>query len=226
MKTLHLLRNKIAHSIGLGIDLLYPARCGGCGAAGRGWWCPECAAQALPPAGGVVRETALPGGQILLEVAWARFAPPVREGIHSLKFEGMPQMSGPFGELMAATWRATALDWAPDVVVPVPLHKVRQRERGYNQSERLARAVAARLNLPVDPRALVRARQTAQQAQLDRDARLKNVKDAFRAEARAAGKRILLIDDVFTTGATLSECASALYAAGAAAVAALTAARA
>lgn len=223
----NLLRDKIWHSIGLGLDLLYPPRCGGCGAAGRGWWCPDCAAREKPLGAGAAVRARLDDGRPLLEVAFAEFAPPLREGIHALKYDGAPQLAGPFGERMARAWMAAAPDWRVDVVAPVPLHRARERARGYNQSERLARVVARELDRPLDRNALRRERATDQQAQLDRAARQINVRGAFSARAaRVMNRRVLLIDDVYTTGATLRECAAALYAAGAADVAALTLARA
>lgn len=224
---MNLLWDKIRHSVGLGLDLLYPPRCGGCGAAGQGWWCPVCAAGEAPLGEGGIMRVRLDDGRPLLEIAWARFGPPLREGIHAFKYGGSPQLAGPFGERMARAWLSGAPDWAADLVAPVPLHASRQRERGYNQSERLAEVVARRIGRPLARAALTRQRATAQQAQLDREARRTNVAGAFVARPdRVSGRRVLLIDDVYTTGATLRACAEALYAVGAVDVAALTLARA
>ena len=224
---MNLLWGKIRHSVGLGLDLLYPPRCGGCGAVGRGWWCSECAAREAPLGASGVLRARLDDGRNLLEVAWAPFASPLREGIHALKYGGSPQLAEPFGARMARAWRGAAAGWEPDSITPVPLHAARERERGYNQSERLARVVARDLGCRMDRTALRRLRATAQQAQLGREERQANVAGAFGARPeRVAGRRILLIDDVYTTGATLRACAAALYSAGAAEVAALTLARA
>jgi ComF family protein len=115
-------------------------------------------------------------------------------------------------------------DW--DALVPVPLHWARRWRRGFNQAEVLARAVARRHGLPVLPRVLRRPRATPPQ-QGDVEARRRNVRDAFvgRAGPRVAGRRLLLVDDVFTTGATVDACARALLRAGAAEVGVLTLAR-
>lgn len=224
---MNLLWGKIRHSIGLGLDLLYPPRCGGCGATGLGWWCPACAAGEAPLGEAGIARARLDDGRPLLEIAWARFAPPLREGIHAFKYGGSPQLAGPFGERMARAWQAGAAGWGVDLIAPVPLHASRQRERGYNQSERLAEVAARILSVPLERGALSRRRATAQQAQLDREARHANVAGAFVARPeRVSGRRVLVIDDVYTTGATLRACAEALYAAGAADVAALTLARA
>ncbi|MGM0554136.1 MAG: ComF family protein [Pseudomonadota bacterium] len=118
----------------------------------------------------------------------------------------------------------------PDVVVPVPLHPVRLRQRGFNQAQPLARAAADVLGLPVAPRLARRIRATESQQGLGAQARRRNVRDAFAVDASAfaglEGARVLLVDDVVTTGATLNSLAATLRAAGARAVEALALARA
>jgi ComF family protein len=113
-----------------------------------------------------------------------------------------------------------------DALVPVPLHWVRRWRRGFNQAERLARTVGRRHDLPVLTRVLVRLRPTPPQ-QGNVEARRRNVRDAFGVPkpGRVAGRRLLLVDDVFTTGATANACAAVLLKAGAAAVGVLTLAR-
>ena len=133
----------------------------------------------------------------------------------------------PLGCLLAehARAQASALNGLRfDGLLPVPMHPVRERVRGYNQSERLARVVAAELGLPLLPRVLVRARSTRPQVGLSEDARRTNLRGAFAVKQpeRVAGKTLLLIDDVVTSGSSLHECAAALNAAGAKAVYALT----
>jgi ComF family protein len=115
----------------------------------------------------------------------------------------------------------------PDAILPIPLHRARLARRGYNQALELARPIASLLGLAVLPRALVRTRDTAPQTELDADARRRNLRGAFTAEADAiAGRRVLLVDDVVTTGATVREAAATLIRAGAASVAVAAAARA
>jgi len=210
------------------LDLFYPPCCGGCGRAGLGWWCAECDARTLWLEGeAVTTSQPLSNGHPDLQViSAARFNTPLREAIHRFKYEGQPQLAGVFGARMGALW---AHHGRPvDAIVPVPLHASRLRERGFNQSALLAKEVGARNALPVQAQALCRVRATQQQAQLDDpDARRANVQGAFAAaQAVVSGKAILLVDDVFTTGATLAACATVLYQAGASEVIALTLARA
>lgn len=113
------------------------------------------------------------------------------------------------------------------LIVPVPLHRWRLLRRRYNQAAAIARALSARTGIPVSTDILRRVRHTAAQGFMNRKDRKKNVRAAFTAEPgpRIAGKTVILIDDVYTTGATVSECAAALLKAGAAQVHVLTLAR-
>ncbi len=139
--------------------------------------------------------------------------------VHALKYHGWHAVARGMAERMAR------LDWPDDVVaeraalIPVPLAEQRLRERGYNQSERLALSLAGRWTQPVWMRVLTRTRHTATQTQLTPEQRLVNVSDAFHVpqSARSALRRshVVLVDDVVTTAATLNACAAALHAAGA-----------
>lgn len=133
----------------------------------------------------------------------------VRTRIHQFKFEGQTEWVPPLVELLEIACAGLP---APDLVLPVPLHLKRLKERGFNQSGLLAGELARKLHVPVSFNLIVRKNRTQPQTRLNRKERLKNVKGAFElAEAqRVRGRRILLIDDVFTTGTTLSECARTL----------------
>ena len=115
----------------------------------------------------------------------------------------------------------------PSMIVPVPLHPTKQREREFNQAERLARRLGAATQIPVNKRLLRRVIPTRTQTQLSRQERLANVRNAFalRGGQRLNGERLVLLDDVFTTGATTSACARVLKAAGAGEVCVWTVAR-
>jgi ComF family protein len=151
----------------------------------------------------------------------------LRQLVHIFKYGCVKTLARPLADLLA---RALPLDERFDAVVPVPLHWRRRWSRGFNQSALLARALARRSGIPMI-QALRRTRSTAVQAGLSNSSRRQNVVAAFsvrRAGAFAgklAGRRILLIDDVLTTGATAAACAIALKRAGAAHVAVLTVAR-
>ena len=150
----------------------------------------------------------------------------MREAVHALKYNHLSALARPMGEMMAVYLEAEALP--VDMVVPVPLFGRRQRLRGYNQSALLAREVARiGRGLPLAERGLARRRDTPPQARsVDAEARRRNVVGAFGGERRLVeGRRVLLIDDVMTTGATLDACGRALRQAGAASVWALTFAR-
>jgi ComF family protein len=144
---------------------------------------------------------------------------PAAEVIKQFKYEGYFGLARPLGELMLDGWPG----WqrTVDLVIPVPLHAARQRERGYNQSELLARFLARQLGWRVETAALKRVRRTRPQVGLNMVERRANVSGAFIAEpSLVKGKQILLIDDVRTTGATLVASAEVLLAAGANAVSA------
>jgi ComF family protein len=141
--------------------------------------------------------------------------------VHQLKYEGWWKVTDAMARAMSTLEPLTGRL----LLVPIPLSAGRLRTRGYNQSEHLARALGRIRTLPVSVRALSRVRDTPTQTALTPEARLANVAGAFRATTQR-GHRVVLVDDVFTTGATLLAAASALKAAGAAQVDAVTFARA
>lgn len=196
------------------LDLLFPPCCAGCGKPGA-WFCPRCVGRCHPLAPEENRRLhAQLGATSLCSSAGVfTFAPPMREGIHALKYRRYSVLAQPLGKLVSSFYH----DRIPpvDAVVAVPLWKERQRERGFNQAELLARVLVADLQLPLLDRQLYRTRATDQQAQLRRSERRNNVKDAFAWRGKPPPPRILLFDDVMTSGATMDACASALYAAGA-----------
>lgn len=156
--------------------------------------------------------------------AAAHFTGPLRNAIHGLKYRQGFALAAPLGALMVSAWPRWAM--AADVVVPIPLHADRQRERGYNQAELLARRFATAVKLPMNHLALIRQRHTRPQADLDGLARLTNMQQAFVADStHVRRQRVLLVDDVCTTGATLNAAAEALLAAGATSVSAYCLAR-
>jgi ComF family protein len=146
---------------------------------------------------------------------------PLARAVRALKFRGHRAVARTLGEAMARV-----LPPGPhDLVIPVPLHVSRLRERGYNQAVLLGRALARVTGLRLVPDGLARRRPTPPQADLDATARRLNVRSAFVASPRLAGAVVVLVDDVLTTGATADACARALRAAGARRVSVLTVGR-
>lgn len=218
------------------LDLLFPPRCAGCGRAGH-WLCPACLAQVewiTPPICPLCGEAAPSAAQCprrghhpqalagLRSAVW--HVGPIRSAIHRFKYRGQHVLAEPLGAIIVEAWRR---DPPPaGLLVPVPLHPRRARERGYNQAALLARQLGRALALPVDSAHLVRIRATPPQVGLTASERLANVAGAFRYRGPSlAGRTLCLIDDLCTTGATLEACASALREAGAGSVWAYTLAR-
>ena len=140
----------------------------------------------------------------------------VGSALARLKYAGRPDLAPRLGRVLAE-WLVRGPALTVDVVVPVPIHPARLATRGFDQASLLASPVARALGLERDVRALVRVRDTATQVGLRREARLANLALAFSVPdpARVAHKRVLLVDDVVTTGATAHACAATLVAAGA-----------
>lgn len=226
------------HWLWSGLDLLFPPQCGGCGRAGVRW-CANCAAQVQHPLAPLCNfcgvridrghdtcndcRDARPAYSVLR--SWSIFEAPVRNAVHRLKYRrdiGLGEALTPqLSDFIAS------LHWPVEIVVPVPLGRKRLVERGYNQVSLIARPLSMAMRLPYAPDALARHHETRSQVGLSRSQRQQNVRRAFRARSgRVSGHTVLLVDDVATTGSTLSSCAEALYAAGARDVFAFTVSRA
>lgn len=151
---------------------------------------------------------------------------PLRELIHSFKYNRMMHLRRPLA-LLALAGADDFMKHSPHFIVPVPLHRSRLRQRGFNQAVLIGKTLSQQLSLPMQPDALVRTRQTQPQIDLSAAERRLNVKGAFsvREPDLIAGKRVLLLDDVMTTGSTMNECARELKNAGAELVIAATIAR-
>jgi len=160
-------------------------------------------------------------------VSVGRYSGTLKDLIWGLKFRRDPVYAVPLSRLMSDTVRRHGLERDADIVVPVPLHRKRRAERGFNQAEALAQELARELGLRLSLENLRRIRPTPSQTRFNRQQREQNVKGAFAAArpGEYAERRLILVDDIMTTGATTSECAKTLYAAGARSVAVVTAAR-
>jgi ComF family protein len=220
------------------LDAALPQRCALCNArSGAALVCSPCRRDlpALPPA---CPRCALPSplgatcGACLARpppqdatIAACRYAHPLDGLVHELKYGGRLALARLFGELLAARARENRRAPSfPDAVVAVPLAPKRQRERGFNQAQEIARCVARHTGIPL-LHGLARIRHTPAQATLDWNARRANLVGAFVASAAVSGRRIAIVDDVMTSGATLHAAARAARAAGAAGIEAWVVAR-
>jgi ComF family protein len=142
-----------------------------------------------------------------------RYEPPADQLIQRLKFNARLPLARLLGELMAEQLARRTQTW-PECIIPVPLHRTRLRERGFNQALEIARPLARRLHIPLDYRSCTRVRHTAVQSLLPAAARHKNIKGAFQVTRPLTVRHVALVDDVMTTGHTLRECAATLRKAG------------
>ena len=218
------------------LDFILPPRCGGCRRAGS-WLCDACRARIRCLEEPLCRRCGAPvesarsscgcrrrlGSLTRLRSA-VSYEGPIEQAIHRFKYQGWRRLAAPLALLMAERLAVEGL--AAGSVVAVPLHPTRLRERGFNQAELLAGELRRGLGMTCLAGVLVRTRPTPPQVGHDRRWRLANVSGAFEWRGPSlAGRSILVVDDVATTGATLDACASALRAAGSASVMGVSVAR-
>jgi ComF family protein len=203
----------VVRSIALSLlGLLAPASCSACGEPldeARFWEAPAVFCHSCGPP----RPTPAENIEGVRVVAAGDYAPPLSLAIKRFKFEGRPELARPLSSLLEPGVVELGLG-RKDVWVPVPLHRARLVERGYNQAALLARALAKRTRTSVAFLLLERRRDTSQQARLDREARAENTLGAFALRRPFSGRRVVLVDDVVTTGATVRACLAALRAGG------------
>jgi len=218
------------------VDIIFPPVCPGCETLGARF-CENCQQEVIhlpekicqicgsPSASSICRQCTISRPPYLQMRSWAVFKHPIRNILHTIKYRRNVGLGQTIAEIMLPD--LTALNWPIESIIPIPLSEQRLRERGYNQVALIARPLAQLQSIQYLPNGLRRARHTRSQVGLNLAERKNNIKDAFFADPkRVAGKNILVIDDVTTTGATLVEAASALKRAGAKTVYAYTIAKA
>jgi ComF family protein len=219
-----------------GLTLLYPSRCAGCGEAGSFWcakcdlakskilqpFCPRCG---FPIHARVVCDSCHAHPLPLTVRSYAFYEGSVASALLYIKYRPNQHVASMMSEWLVEIFNRE--NWKVDLVTPVPLGKQRLRQRGFNQADLVARHFIKRLDLPYIPDALIRTRDTRSQVGLDSAARHTNVQGAFRSfPERVQDRSVLVIDDLYTTGATLCSCAFGLMDSGATRVYGLTVGRA
>jgi len=179
-------------------------------------YCQLCGAPLSP--GGTCRNCQYHPLKLSGQRAVSTYQDPLRACIHALKYNGNTRVAQPLGLLLAQAYIRYGIQ--AEMLIPVPLHSQRQRQRGYNHASLLAEACSARSGVPMYDNILVRNRATVAQVDLIPKDRYQNVAGAFDcttvyANGGLQGRRIVILDDVSTTGATLEACAAPLFAAGA-----------
>ena len=228
--------------LGFLLDVVFPPVCAGCGRVGS-ILCANCETRMAhvpePICASCGRFKDMAIAQAVVELchdcradppsltqmrAALRYEEPTISIIHRMKYEGYFALAEPLARILAGGWPVWSTP--PELVVPIPLHPRRRRQRGFNQSELLARSLAQAKGIAVNSAALQRTRNTVPQVGLGPEERKSNVQGAFSAEPESVRDRhVLLVDDVLTTGATMSAAAGALLAAGASRVSAYCLAR-
>jgi ComF family protein len=216
------------------VDMFYPPFCGGCGKPGARW-CKECLESTIKlsellvcgicsrpiQTPGICKNCTQSPPSFDNLKAWGVYSGPLRRAIHRFKYENDLALADTFALFLIQLYNNYR--WPVDMIVPVPLSKKRFNERGYNQSAHLALPVSLALKKSVSYKAVMRIKDTHPQFDLSVSDRWQNVDGAFNSQPKiVAGKNILLIDDITTTGATINACAKSLKKAGADGVYALT----
>lgn len=218
------------------LDWIFPPECSGCAAAGIRW-CSDCESKLTPLQKNLCMVCGYPISRDTICTRCSEKRPEytelrsvyeykeeLRNAIHHLKYYNDLGVGEVFGSKCAN--HIKNLKWKIDMIIPVPLGKKRRMERGYNQAALIAYPMALKLGIPYDSRKLQRIKETISQVEYHLEQRKQNVHEAFTASAaELAGKSVLVVDDVITTGSTIEDCARALKKAGATNVYGLSVAR-
>lgn len=221
------------------LDLVYPPHCLICGSSDDNYLCATCEEEIDIIGRQQCHRCAMPSESYYCNNCRDRefafdsacsacvYEGVISKAIQHLKFDLQIGMAEPLAKLMARCYPYSRFSGKVDMAIPIPIHRSRMVERGFNQSAELSRLMCKRISLPVELRVLHKIKNTRHQVDLLQDDRIFNLEGAFavRNAELISGKSVLLVDDVFTTGSTLNEAAKALKAAGAEAVHVYTLAR-
>jgi ComF family protein len=218
------------------VDFVYPPSCSGCDKPGN-IWCTDCQDKVKTINGKIcpicgtpeTNQEICPDCQKLLPSytalrSWAEFEGPVREALHKLKYKNDLAVGYVFS--LPLIQLIETAQWDFDLVIPMPISKSHQKSRGYNQAAMIAKPIALAFRKPISNKAVSRIKETKSQIDLSREERFKNLQSAFLGNsATLIGKKVLLVDDITTTGATMLSCSQALKEAGCEKVYCITVAR-
>jgi ComF family protein len=214
------------------LGMLYPRCCPVCHkilADQEGWVCPGCRAALSPIQEPRCKKCGRPVGQteefcgdcrrierhFTEGVSVFRYDTCMRTSVLKFKYGGRREYADFYAHVMTRFAEKELRRWHPDVIVPIPLHQKKKRRRGFNQAELLAEKISGESGIPFSSSILVKKRNTHSQKELDERTRRANLKKAFSVQREILGLRILLVDDVFTTGSTMDAAAMCLREAGA-----------
>jgi len=229
-------RLKIYRAFWKTVDFIYPPTCAGCGKPGS-LWCDECQEKTIliskPLCQKCGRPLSIPGickecqtnpPPYTMLRSYAEYGDPIRKALISLKYKNNLGLGLVFSPMLIQIIKS--MNWDFDCVIPVPISKGHQKERGYNQSTILARPISLAINKPLVLNSINRTKETQTQVKLSREERFENLESAFsKNPAKLISKKVLLVDDITTTGATLISCSKVLQEAGCSEIYCLTVAR-
>lgn len=220
------------------LNMIYPARCPVCDDVlyerdkiGRPAICPGCVSKLNPISGPACMRCGKPlegeeqelcfdcvrkPHEYVRGVAAFAYTDAMKRSMYAFKYNNRREYAGFYADALCDNYSNTIRGWGADVIMPIPLHKSRQRSRGYNQAALLARELSRKLGIAYDDQTLLRAKKTTPLKELSDGDRVTNLKNAFQIKRNSVEyKKIILTDDIYTTGATIDECARSLLAAGA-----------
>lgn len=211
------------------LQWFYPSKCPFCGQITSGGICEECQKQIRKireprcmkcgkPIGDVRKEYCYDCGHIRHMYQWGRslwvHKSPVSDAIYQLKYQNKRIYGKVFAEELAKEYGELLKRKGVELLIPIPLHRMRRWKRGFNQAEIIAEELGRLAGIPVEKKVLRRIRRTNPQKQLDNKMRRKNIDHAFKVKGEILAKNVVLIDDIYTTGSTIDEAAKALQNAG------------
>lgn len=211
------------------LDFIFPPTCGFCNKIGEGYLCKNCKRNIIHSDIYLNQLDLYQDNHAFIDELFYLFSYTgiIREKILQYKFEDKAYLANSIYEFFMNNEKLYGFLKKYDIIIPIPISSLRKRERGYNQSELLSRKISAMVDIPMETQVLKKEKHNQPQSSLTKQQRKENVKNVYKVqnELKISNKNVLLLDDVYTTGATMSECAKILKGAGCQSVGALTIAR-